>query len=498
LTTKIHSWLGKKDREKSLEANTPISLKVATPFIINSYYDSKKWGECFSGRETKITIRALYRKKLEKLLGVAGDEEFIQLLWATHISSVQCANWLRKLENFEYTIQKKPQDILVELGRIAARQFEWQRGFANVPQFYRNAFVYGQGECAKYFERQHGITINRFSRVGFLLYVSFNYAPVVRNDASWVKLGVEWDEVELVLKLIAMPYSKAAKSARLKRKTIIHTADKPSVLRQTPCLRFGRNGERIRAPLPELILERVTSGVFYDVVIGDGKVRDDYGRRFEKYCFGYLSKMLPRFKWESEFSYRKKSNTILTPDILCSEASKVTIAIECKATRMSHEAMFGKNPMNARGYEDLTKAVFQLWRFFSDCRQGHTRREVADEALGVVLTLDNWLIMADPLRELVLKDATKMADKSDQEISDEDRRPIVFIAVTELERTLSTATEVSFKESLAKANSDNFFGWRLDGIHRELIGERKCEERGYPYADSIGELLPWWDEFGEK
>ena len=298
--------------------------------------------------------------KLDKLLGAADNEEFIQLLWATRtlqsedpdgarrfiqpdsipkgavttsiaskfsirkweietltnelmtipkanavrnggirrlrcddfLSSLTCVNRLRDLENSEYRIQKKHEDIFIELGRIAARQFDWQRGYINIPQFYRNAFVYGQGACAAQFEGRHGISINRFSQIGFLLFVALSHSPVVRDDLAWTKLGVSWSEVEKVLSLIALTFSEATQIARAERRKVIHTADKPSILRRSPCLRFGNQGERIRAPLPELILERVTSGVFYDVIGGDGAVRDDYGRRFEEYCYRYMSDVL--------------------------------------------------------------------------------------------------------------------------------------------------------------------------------------------------------------
>jgi len=507
-------------------------------------------------------MRQYYRKKLNKLLGAAGNEEFIQLLWATHVlqsdnpdaarkfirpetipdgaitpkmtskfaiqkweietlanevmtvpkakpmkdgatrtlrwdhfqASLDCAKWLRKLENVEYRIQKKREDIRVEMGRIAARQFDWQRGYVNIPQFYRNAFVYGQGPCAAYFEKKNGITLNRFSQIGFMLFVSLTNHPVVRYDASWANLDVTREEFEQVLELIALPFLEAATLARQKRKKTIHTADKASILRQAPCLRFGKDNERVRAPLPQLILERVTSGVFYDVVNGGGPIRDDYGRRFEEYCVRYLSDSLPGLDWESEFSYRKKPNTFNTPDILCSEDESVAIAFECKATRMSQQAMFGKNPIKARGYQDLTKAVFQLWRFFSHSRRGHTGREVSNDAVGVVLTLDNWLVLADTLRQQVLADAGNMATEKDPEITEADRRPIVFVAVPELERTLSSATEITFKEAVKKANSKEFEGWRLDGVLREMIQDKGHPDREYPYADDLGKLLPWWDD----
>lgn len=507
-------------------------------------------------------MRSYYRKKLNKLLEAAGDEEFIQLLWATHMlqsdtpevarkfidpatipdgaigagftsplsikkweietlanelmtvpkakpkksgktrtlrwdhfgSSSSCANWLRELENVEYRVQKDKKDILIEMGRIAARQFDWQRGYANIPQFYRNAYVYGQGECANYFEETHGISLNRFSQIGFMLFVSLVNFPVVRDDISWAKMGVDWQEVEKVLALIALPYPVAAKLARERRRKVIHTADKPSILRQAPCIRFGKHGERIRAPLPELILERVTSGVFYDVVGGLGPVREDYGKRFEDYCFRYLSENLEGPDWKREFQYRKKPQTFDSPDILCVVDNELDIAIECKATRMSQEAMFGKDPMAARGYEDMSKAVFQVWRFFSHCRRGFTGYRVRDDAVGVVLTLDNWLTMAVSLRRRVIDDAKAMAQLKDPEITEDDRRPITFVAAPELERVLSAATPTSFKQALIESNSDKRMGWRLDTLFVDENGNDLPEKRGYPYADELGLLLPWWDE----
>lgn len=504
-----------------------------------------------------------YRKKLSSMLGAAGDEEFIQLLWASRAlqseysdagrkflrpetipdgaittemtsqysihpweietlanelmttskimpkkdgkirslrwdhfgATIDCVNWLRKLENSEYRIQKKPKDIFVEMGRIAQRQFDWQRGFVNVPQFYRNAFVYGQGPCAAYFEAKNGISFDRFSEIGFMLFVAFTNYPVVVKGADWAKLGVDWAEVEKVLELVATPFGNARKLAIEDRRKIVHTADKPSILRRFPCLRFGDNGERVRSPLPDLILERVTSGVFYDVISGDGAVRDDYGRRFEDYCFRHLKATFPGLGWEREFKYRKKPNSFDSPDILCKANSHVSIVFECKATRMSHEAMFGKNPENARGYADLSKAVFQIWRFFSHVRRGILQCTAFPEAVGVVLTLDNWLILADALRKKVMDDASKMALEKDPNITDEDRKPIVFIAAPELERALSIATEDTFKSALSVSNSPEYLGWRFDDVHKKVVGDEPVAQRKYPFKDEMSVLLPWWSKF---
>ncbi|WP_349295271.1 hypothetical protein ABEB22_18485 (plasmid) [Thioclava sp. 'Guangxiensis'] len=410
-----------------------------------------------------------------------------------------CINRLRKLEDVEHRVLKHREDVFVDLGRIAARQFEWQAGFNDIARFYRNAFVYGQGPCAAYFEKTYGITLDRFSEIGFILYSNFRLRAVAGYNNAWKKLGIEKEEFEKVLTLIALPYSKAAKQASRLRPKTVHVADRPSILRQFPCIRFGEECERLRAPLPELILERITSGVFYDVVKStDGKIRDDYGRRFEDYCFKYLETTLDQFSWDREFKYSFRKNMVHTPDILCSSGGKIQIAFECKAKRMSQSAMFGINPLSDGGYQELAKAVFQLWAFFSRCRRGYIKRELKDDTVGVVLTLDNWLVMAESLRREVLSMAKSMAAEKDPEISEHDMKPIVFVTIQELERTLSTASEASFIQACHLENTRGFKGWRLDSIHRKITLGQGHPCRKNPVSAELGELLPWWDAMQAK
>src|SRR5262249_37507748 len=61
---------------------------------------------------------------------------------------VRAINVLRKLEDSEDAPRFKEHSVFREMARIANRQFDWQRGYFNLPQFYRNAFVYAQGACA--------------------------------------------------------------------------------------------------------------------------------------------------------------------------------------------------------------------------------------------------------------------------------------------------------------------------------------------------------------
>lgn len=87
-----------------------------------------------------------------------------------------------------------------------------------------------------------------------------------------------------------------------------------------------------------------------------------------------------------------------------------------------------------------------------------------------------------------------MALEKDTGITEEDRKPIVFVAVPELERTLSTSTEETFLHALQISNTDRYCGWRLDGVQNDLIAGTEHPKRAYPFAGELGKLLPWWEE----
>jgi len=397
-------------------------------------------------------------------------------------------NALRKLENQEASRGLNNTTIFREVARIANRQFDWQRGYLNIPQFYRSTFVYGQGACASHFEAAHGISVNTFSAIGFAMYTSLSSDPVFHRYSDLSALGISRDQMEQAFRLLSRPHLEMRKLASTERAGIFHTAYRPSVLRRFPSISFGDRSERIRAPLPQLIIERVTSGVFYDVVNGGGAVRADYGARFQQYCLLYLQAALPGLGWEAEHEYYNGRARHDTPDILSVTEGEIGLAIECKATRMGYGARFGAD-IDERGYEDLVKAVVQLWRFFAHCRLGLTGRTVSTDAVGAVLTLDSWLSMAHPLQAEVMAKAAARAD-ADPQITNVDRRNIGFVQITALEHTLVRATEASFTATMRAIANPDRHGWILSGVHNDFE-EKDQAAREYPFKGDLGRLLPW-------
>jgi hypothetical protein len=118
-------------------------------------------------------------------------------------------NRLRGLENVESgRYLGKGLNIFGEMHRIAQRQFHWQHGYLNLPDFYRYLYIYGQGNCAEFFKDSYGVSVNDFTYAGFAMYVAAARTPWLRQDFA-LGLGIRPEIVQKVLALMTLSLEQA-------------------------------------------------------------------------------------------------------------------------------------------------------------------------------------------------------------------------------------------------------------------------------------------------
>lgn len=407
-------------------------------------------------------------------------------------------NHLRKLEDAESNLYLGKFSVLTEMHRIGHRQFHWQRGYFNSVQLYRYAYLYGQGECGAYFEATHGISFNDFSAIGFGLYGGFQEYSSVQRTYSLQVLGISDNTRERGLGLLSLSLRGAriaaaelAQNVNANLPRSLPVAYQPSLLRRFPVIESTANPGMLRSPLPELIIQRITSGVYYDLVAGPGRLRNEASDRFEQYTNELLTRMLPALSSRRGFKYQANGNRVDAPDVLLETPEGVRLIIECKATKLTIAAQFGEDPLEEanKSYQEIAKGVLQIWKFASHVRRNLARDvAMAPQASGMVLTLDNWLVMSNELQDRVIAEARQVADR-DPEITEADRRHVIFCSISDLEATLSFSDEDSFLSLLSSAREDQFKGWVLPVINSNLA-EYSGEKKSHPF--DLGDVLPWW------
>lgn len=407
-------------------------------------------------------------------------------------------NALRNMEDEEYGLKCEPEHIRRELRRIINRQLEWQnRPFSEI-NLARSLELYSGPQTQNYFAANRGLSMSKFVLAGYAAYVHLMFAPGLLLPVAVPELELTEQEFETAIGIISLSLSDARSEARLLRSQDAGlTAYKKSVLRLWPIIRFGQP-ERYRAPLTELIWERVTKGLFYDVVSDPGAVRNEVSDRFEGYCTELFGSAFPDFHWQREEQYTHRGPK-RTPDIRAIQDGCSKLVIECKSHRMGYVARFGDDPMveAPRGFDEIGKGIFQIWRYVSHVRQGRVPDAAVDaDTFGLVLTLEPWMLMSSEIYDTLVAKANTLADE-DGEIIQADRCPVAIASVEDMEALCRKATYDSMRQTLLTAASAEYAGYMLRTLHDELHPDGFGIRREYPFFDRIDVHLPWWRQIRE-
>lgn len=137
----------------------------------------------------------------------------------------QTINRLRALENVE-AARYLSGDFTIwgEMHRIAQRQFSWQRGYFNAPQFYRYAYLYAQGKCADYFKEAYDFEITDLIFTGFGLFSAYLTDPWVPRKTSVPEVGLTDEIVQRAFPMMSCSRDEGGQKPppswhRLKRNT---------------------------------------------------------------------------------------------------------------------------------------------------------------------------------------------------------------------------------------------------------------------------------------
>jgi hypothetical protein len=408
-------------------------------------------------------------------------------------------NRLRGLENVESgRYLGNGLNIFGEIHRITQRQFHWQHGYLNLPNFYRYIYIYGQGKCAEFFKDTYEVSINDFTRVGLAMYDAAACTPWLSQDFASAGLGITPEIVRKVLALMTLSLEQAQAEERLivdevnrLHGTPIPTAFMPSILRRHPLISLTTDMVTFVPPIPELILMRISSGLYYDIIPGKQPLLNEANDRFERYCHDLVDE-LTVFITSRSHRYGPKGAQFDSPDVLVTEDDKVVIAIECKATKLTYLAQFAEDPFEAekKQYVQLARGAFQLWRYFSHIRRGTTKDALADDAYPMVVTLDSFFMMSPQLSASILDEATRLADE-EGDITPEDRRYIIYCPIQALEVVLQRANKDTLLAALKAASEEKYKGWMFREVFREIT---KDMDLGPPqkFPFDLASVLPGW------
>jgi hypothetical protein len=118
-------------------------------------------------------------------------------------------------------------------------------------------------------------------------------------------------------------------------------------------------------------------------------------------------------------------------------------------------------------------------RAFKEWAAGNISGDAEDIFDAVTSAIESW---HDPTTHVFWRTL-------DGQITDEDRKPVVFCAIHDLEGVLAIATEDAFLAALKATQDEKFKNWRFPEVYRYSTPE-KPPRKDYPFK--LNGVLPWW------
>lgn len=365
--------------------------------------------------------------------------------------------------------------------RLLNQQLEWQTSLSdsalNECVFW--LYLYDFDEMQEAYREVSGVGYREMflSVVGLL--ASYDRAPFVNPNQSVESLHISTDDFKKALNFLSLDIGVAKQKQQMmisehrqRAKEFYgvlindHIGYRPSVLRKYPLVRV--NGMYC-APLPPTLSYRVLNGIYFDL-IGNDRIKTIIAERFESYVIRFLQKMNDDFIFLSEFYYLKKGKQA-SPDAIAVRDERPLIIIECKAARMDNVIRFSDKPADLakRGADEISKGVFQIWRFVADIRNGKVGRfsEIDENAAGLIVMIDDWTSSYSSfIKKLFLMADERVAQHNEKhpgrKIEDIDKIPVRFTDIKILENTCRQIQNQDFLDFLHFSSSERYREYLLD------------------------------------
>lgn len=293
--------------------------------------------------------------------------------------------------------------ILLEVHRIAHRQFPWQRP-QNAIMLARYFKIFGEPTLNEIIERKIGITAKDLYLIGlafsghYLETFALDYPPRIEIP------GLDLAKLDNFLRHFSLDIASMKSKAKDLQEVNENFAYAMNPLRMWPLVRVTFGGrERLIAPVPFFLMRRFTEGVYYEIC-----KEPDFGEAFGRSFQSYVGEVLNRSNGAARFSILPEKEYAVgkdrkdTVDWIVEDSSAVMF-VESKTKRLRLEAKMEirSTEVLERELAKLADFIVQTYKSVRDYRDGHYpdfpyRPE--KPVFPLVLTLEEWYPFGDMIQ----------------------------------------------------------------------------------------------------
>lgn len=367
---------------------------------------------------------------------------------------------LKRLEEFIADKFVTPETVLLELHRMAHRQFPWQMSSPSAANFMRYYLVYRHSILDNLVKKVTGLSIDEVFFIGMALLGVFMREALMPYPPSVHISGLTVDQVDRFLRHFSAPLGSLKEHLVKEREANDRFAYSYHSLRAFPIIQMHHLGKNsLLCPLPTLLFWRFTSGVYYEICKEAG-FDNAFGEAFGRYVGSVLKKAFDLTKYEviAEESYRDGKDLKSTVDWVVSEGD-AALFIEAKTKRLvvgAKSEILSSQALSAE-LAKMARSIVQVYKAIVDYQKGlypSNRYRKGWKIYPVVVTLEDWFLMGSKvlgeLNGLVLCEL-EMANLPADMLSDS---PYTLCSSYELEQAAQVMNHVGVAKVMGGKVSD--------------------------------------------
>ena len=349
-------------------------------------------------------------------------------------------NTLRALENEIYGFYGSPRSILIELIKIAHRQFVWQGNSPNAATTIRSLKIFNHPTIVEICLDRLGLTVEEIFLCGMAFMGSFlSFPSVIASYTSEIKT-LPREKIEKFLAFTSKTLAELRPILKAEQRYDADFAYAYSSLRAFPLIRmaFFRDEDAFVCPLPTLLFWRITGGLYYDL-INDPRFPNPFGESFQRYVGEVWQRaitngslhLLPEEEYGPKKARKRSVDWIVTDE-------HSAIFLECKAKRLAWGAKSSLNDLTQleADIDSMAAAVVQVYKTIIDYQGGqypHFSYDVERKIYPVVVTFENWRMFGSAMFDRLANGVTDkvLAEGLPNNITE--TIPYAVLAIEELE-----------------------------------------------------------------
>lgn len=317
-------------------------------------------------------------------------------------------NALREFE--EQVSAVNQENILIELNRIAHRQFVWQQN-TPIPMMARHFKIFNTTEINEICLSRLGLSIEQVYLCGVAFVATYLESPFLSIPAPSDIPGLSDDVVKKFLSFLCRPIWGLRNILQSDQKYDASFFYAYNSLRTYPLILMKIKGkDSLVCPLPTLLIWRFTAGLYYELV-RDPRFSNAFGASFQAYVGEAVCRTCPGDQLDvvAEQRYGSEKARKDSVDWIISD-NDATIFLECKTKRLGWGGKVALDDLTAleTDLDHMANAIVQVYKTIDDYRSGqyvHYRFHSDRKIYPVVVTLEDWhifLVTSQKIRDLVV------------------------------------------------------------------------------------------------